>query len=80
MSDKPPIGFIGIGIMGEAMTRRLLDQGYRVTAWNREPTRLELVTSHGAAAAGSPADVTSRSDVVLMCVLNTDAVESCVFG
>lgn len=80
MTDKPRIGFIGIGIMGEAMTRRLLDQGYRVAAWNREPTRLDLVTSHGADAADSPADVTSRSDVVLMCVLNTDAVESCVFS
>jgi 3-hydroxyisobutyrate dehydrogenase len=80
MTDKPRIGFIGIGIMGEAMTRRLLDRGYRVTAWNRDPTRLDLVTPHGAVAAASAADVTSHSDVVLMCVLNTEAVESCVFG
>jgi 3-hydroxyisobutyrate dehydrogenase len=80
MTDKPRIGFIGIGIMGEAMTRRLLDQGYRVTAWNREPARLGLVTSHGAVAGASAADVTSHSDVVVMCVLNTEAVESCVFG
>ncbi|MBO0755352.1 MAG: NAD(P)-dependent oxidoreductase [Bradyrhizobiaceae bacterium] len=80
MTDKPRIGFIGIGIMGEAMTRRLLDQGYRVTAWNRGSARLGLVTSHGAVGAPSPAEVTSHSDVVLMCVLNTDAVESCVFG
>jgi 3-hydroxyisobutyrate dehydrogenase len=80
MTDKPRIGYIGIGIMGEAMTRRLLDRGYRVTAWNREPARLNFVTTHGAVAAASAADVTSQSDVVLMCVLNTEAVESCVFG
>jgi 3-hydroxyisobutyrate dehydrogenase len=80
MSDKPRIGYIGIGIMGESMTRRLLDQGYRVTAWNREPARLNLVTPHGAVGAASAADVTSHSDIVLMCLLNTDAVESCVFG
>jgi 3-hydroxyisobutyrate dehydrogenase len=80
MTDKPRIGYIGIGIMGEAMTRRLLDRGYRVTAWNRGPTRLDLVTPHGAVAVSSAAEVTSRSDVVLMCVLNTDAVEFCVFG
>jgi 3-hydroxyisobutyrate dehydrogenase len=80
MTDKPRIGYIGIGIMGQAMTRQLLDQGYRVTAWNREPARLDLVTPHGAVAAASAADVTSHSDIVLICVLNTDAVESCVFG
>jgi 3-hydroxyisobutyrate dehydrogenase len=80
MTYKPRIGFIGIGIMGEAMTRRLLDRGYRVTVWNREPRRLDLVTPYGAVAAASAADVTSHSDVVLICVLNTDAVESCVFG
>jgi len=27
------LGFIGIGIMGEAMTRRLLDRGHAVTVW-----------------------------------------------
>jgi 3-hydroxyisobutyrate dehydrogenase len=80
MTDKPRIGFIGIGIMGEAMTCRLLDKGYAVTAWNRDSNRLELVTRYGALAGASPADVTSRSDIVMMCVLNTDAVESCVFG
>ena len=74
------IGFIGIGLMGEAMTRRLLDTGYEVTVWNLEPERLETVVPHGARAAGSPAAVTRASDLVLMCVLHTAAVESCVFG
>ena len=34
------LGFIGIGIMGEAMTRRLLDQGKSVTVWNLEPAAM----------------------------------------
>jgi prephenate dehydrogenase len=33
------LGFIGIGLMGEAMTRRLFDKGYEVTVWNLEPER-----------------------------------------
>lgn len=74
------IGFIGIGLMGEAMTRRLLDTGYEVTVWNLEPERLETVVPYGARAAESPAAVTRASDIVLMCVLHTAAVESCVFG
>ncbi len=74
------LGFIGIGLMGEAMTRRLLDRGHQVTVWNLEPERLDLVVPHGAKAAASPAAVTAASDIVLMCVLHTAAVESCVFG
>ena len=78
--QRPRLGFIGIGIMGEAMTRRLLDRGWQVTAWNLERERLDLVTPHGAVAAAAPADVIAASDIVLMCVLDGDAVRNCVFG
>lgn len=78
--DRPRLGFIGIGIMGEAMTRRLLDRGWPVTAWNLERGRLDLVTPHGAVEAASPAAVVAACDIVLMCVLDTDAVRNCVFG
>src|SRR3989304_2686884 len=80
MNGKPKLSFVGIGLMGEAMTRRLLERGYPVTVWNREPERLKKVVPHGAVAAGSPAEGTAASDLVLLCVLNTDAVEACVFG
>jgi 3-hydroxyisobutyrate dehydrogenase len=42
-SPGPRLGFLGIGLMGEAMTRRLLDRGWMVTVWNQEPERLEKV-------------------------------------
>jgi 3-hydroxyisobutyrate dehydrogenase len=71
----PRIGFIGIGIMGEAMVRRLLDLGYSVTVWNLEPERLDTVVPHGAVAAASPADVAAASDIVMLCVLHMAAVE-----
>jgi 3-hydroxyisobutyrate dehydrogenase len=80
MVDRPKLGFIGIGLMGEAMTRRLLDRGYEVTVWNLEPERLDTVVPHGARAAASPAALTAASDIVLMCVLHTAAVEACAFG
>src|SRR3954469_8858066 len=80
MADRPRLGFIGIGLMGEAMTRRLIDRGYEVAAWNLEPERLDTVVPHGARPASSPAAVTEASDIVLMCVLHTAAVESCAFG
>ncbi|MDP3410070.1 NAD(P)-dependent oxidoreductase [Bosea sp. (in: a-proteobacteria)] len=76
----PRIGFIGIGIMGEAMVRRLLDLGYPVTVWNLEPERLGTVAPHGAAAAASPADVAAASDIVMLCVLHMAAVERCILA
>ena len=78
--QRPRLGFVGIGIMGEAMTRRLLDRGWQITVWNLEPERLSLVTPHGAVAAASPGDVVAAADIVLMCVLDGDAVRNCVFG
>src|SRR3954462_13413058 len=80
MADRPRLGFIGIGLMGEAMTRRLIDRGYEVTVWNLEPERLDTVVPHGARPASSPPPVPEASDIVLMCVLHTAAVESCAFG
>lgn len=75
------IGFIGIGIMGEAMVRRLMERGRGpVTVWNLEPERLATVVPHGAVAAASPAAVAAASDVVMLCVLHTDAVRNVVFG
>lgn len=83
MSDQdklPRIGFVGIGLMGEAMVRRLLDLGHAVTVWNLEPERLETVVPHGAVAAASPAEVAASSDIVMLCVLHMEAVERCVFA
>lgn len=74
------IGFLGIGLMGEAMVRRLLDRGHQVTAWNLEPARLDLVVPHGAVAAPSPAAVAEASEIVLSCVLHAEAVANCLFG
>lgn len=77
---KPRIGFIGIGIMGEAMVRRLLDLGYEVAVWNLEPERLQTVVPHGAVPAETPAELAASSDIVMLCVLHMQAVESCIFG
>jgi 3-hydroxyisobutyrate dehydrogenase len=78
---KPKLGFVGIGLMGEAMVLRLLDQGYAVTVWNRGSERLKTVVPHGAIAAQTPAAVAAESDIVLMCLLDIgDALESVVFG
>lgn len=77
---RPRLGFLGIGIMGEPMTLRLLERGWRVTAWNLTPERYARIVPAGAVPAQSPADVLAASDIVVMCVLDGPAVENCVFS
>ena len=80
MAQMPRLGFIGIGIMGEAMVLRLLEQGFAVTAWNLTPDRYARIVPAGARRADSPAAVAAASDIILMCVLDGPAVENCCFG
>jgi 3-hydroxyisobutyrate dehydrogenase len=77
---KPKLGFVGLGIMGAPMVRRLLSQGFEVTVWNLEPERADEVVPHGAVWADSPAAVRAACDILMMCVLNTAAVEACCFS
>jgi 3-hydroxyisobutyrate dehydrogenase len=74
------LGFIGLGLMGTAMSLRLLEKNWALNVWNLEPERVAAIVEAGATAMSSPTAVTEASDIVLMCVLHTQAVEQCVFG
>jgi 3-hydroxyisobutyrate dehydrogenase len=62
------------------MSLRLLERGWSLNVWNLEAERIPIVVHAGATAMQSPAAVTQASDIVLMCVLHTQAVEQCVFA
>ncbi len=74
------LGFIGMGLMGVPMTLRLLDAGFNTFVWNRNPDKTKTVTDAGAKACNSIADLVKQSDVLLMCVSDTHAVDDIVFG
>jgi len=80
MPAKPSIGFIGLGLMGQAFTKRLTASGYTVTGFDVVAEKIQQATKHGVIPASSSAQVTSNSDIVLMCVVSTDAVHEAVFG
>jgi 3-hydroxyisobutyrate dehydrogenase-like beta-hydroxyacid dehydrogenase len=80
MPDKPNIGFIGLGLMGQAFTKRLVARGYTVTGFDVAADRVEQAKKHGVVAATSSADLTSKCDVILVCVVSTEAVRDAVFG
>jgi 3-hydroxyisobutyrate dehydrogenase len=74
------IGLVGLGIMGAPIAQRLREKGFALTVWNLEPERFDAVRGSGAQWAASPADVWAASDLVLVCVLGDDAIESVCFG
>lgn len=80
MSERPRLGVIGLGIMGAAITRRLLACGWQVTVWNLEPERFSEVAEQGALWADSPAAVRIAVDIVLICILGDEAIEAVCFG
>lgn len=80
MIDTTPLGYIGLGLMGGPMTRRLLAAGRSVTVWNRSPEKLEAAVAAGARRAGSPAEVAGTADIVFLNLTDTAAVEAVVFG
>lgn len=81
MADgKPALGFIGTGVMGTPIARKLLESGFALTVWNRTPGKLEALRQAGAEVAGSPADLARASEIVFLCVTDTAAVEDVVFG
>ncbi|MGZ8229945.1 MAG: NAD(P)-dependent oxidoreductase [Burkholderiales bacterium] len=74
------IGFIGLGTMGQVMSRRLMAAGYRLTVWNRTQERAAPLIQAGAKWAATPKDVASASDVVFTMVTDSVASEAVVCG
>jgi 2-hydroxy-3-oxopropionate reductase len=67
------VGFVGTGIMGGHMARRLAEAGHRVTAWNRSRAKVEALQGHGVAAVDDPRQVAMEADLVV-CMLSTGPV------
>ena len=76
--DNYTLGFIGIGLMGRPMTLRLLDAGFKVNVWNRNTAKLDSVTAAGAIACSSVEDLVEASDVVILCLADTEVVAKIV--
>ena len=70
------VGFIGIGLMGLPMCRRLLNESVDLTVFNRNSKKCEPLVVEGAKQAQSMEQLAQDVDVIMLCVSNTEAVES----
>src|SRR5271170_6276835 len=78
--SKVQLGFIGLGLMGSGLTRRLHSAGWNVHAWNRSPGPADVLRRAGIAIAASVAELVIYADVVLSSLANDEAVYSVYFA
>jgi 3-hydroxyisobutyrate dehydrogenase-like beta-hydroxyacid dehydrogenase len=77
---KPPVGLIGLGLMGHPMGANLLKAGHDLTIWNRTASRGDDLVAQGAKRAASPREVAAASEVILTIVSDPPALESVLWG
>ena len=73
MSTRPPVTVIGLGPMGRAMARALMEAGHPVTVWNRTPSRADELVAAGATLAPSPADAIGATDLTILSLTDYQA-------
>lgn len=71
------VGFIGLGSLGKAIAKRLIDQGIELIVWNRSR---EKAAELGCPTAQSPAELISQVDRVFIIVFDSQASEEVIFG
>ena len=75
------VGYVGLGIMGQAMATNLLKAGYELIVWNRTASKASPLAREGAVVADSPADVAAKgAQVIFINVTDTPDVEEVIFG
>src|SRR5947207_1457170 len=71
-----PIGFIGLGTMGEAMALALVKAGTRLLVWNRTRAKAEILAAAGADVAREAADVFAHSATVFLMLVDGGAIDT----
>jgi len=74
------VGWIGTGVMGAPMASHLQQQGHVLSVFNRTQSKAQALIDGGAAWCESPAEVTSRSEVVFTIVGFPHDVEATYLG
>jgi 3-hydroxyisobutyrate dehydrogenase-like beta-hydroxyacid dehydrogenase len=74
------LGFVGLGVMGSRVVKRLLDAGHEVTGYNRTKSKAQWLLDAGRKWAGTPRVVAEVSDITFTMVTNTNALHNVMEG
>lgn len=78
--NKPRVGFIGLGNMGQSMAGHILQAGYPLKVYNRSRDKAEALLARGAGWCDSPGELAANSDVVITIVGFPHDVEQVYLG
>ena len=71
MAEKAPVGIIGLGVMGSAMSHHIISAGHEVIGFDIEPARRD---EFPGSAVQSTADVARRAQVLLLSLPSSEAL------
>jgi 3-hydroxyisobutyrate dehydrogenase-like beta-hydroxyacid dehydrogenase len=74
------LGFVGLGVMGGGVARRLLAAGHELQGWNRTPEKAAPLVAEGLVLEESPRAVAEQADVVFTMVTNVPALRAVAEG
>jgi 3-hydroxyisobutyrate dehydrogenase len=78
--SQPHIAFLGLGLMGSGMARRLLDAKFSVTIYNRNPAKAAPLASAGARMATSPREAAEKAGVIISMLADDAAARAVWLG
>lgn len=73
------IGFIGLGIMGEMMAKRLLNNGYELVVYNRTKEKILKLGDKGITPVESPAEIVKNCDIAISMLADSKALENIAY-
>ncbi|MFZ1095050.1 MAG: NAD(P)-dependent oxidoreductase [Xanthobacteraceae bacterium] len=73
------IGIAGLGKMGSAIARRLIEVGHDLTVWNRSLEKARPLANAGAKVAANPADVARNAQTIITILTDAAAIDA-VYG
>ena len=79
MSEKPVVGFVGVGLMGWGMAKNAVEKGYplRVIA-HRKREAVDDLVARGAREVASLAEMAAEAEVIVLCVTGSPEVEATI--
>ncbi len=82
MNNLPTVGFIGLGLMGQAMATNLLNAGFPLHIYSRSKHRAKTLINDGASWHNSPAEMAKNlaADIIVICVTDGPALQDVVAG
>ncbi|MGE0807621.1 MAG: NAD(P)-dependent oxidoreductase [Burkholderiaceae bacterium] len=74
------VAFLGLGVMGMAIARRLQAAGVALRVWNRSADKCRPLIDAGAIGCATPAEAAAGAEIVFLCLIDGAAVEQTVFS